>query len=73
MKMAGCTFGCYEYSMVSAGIALMMGAVGSSETSVNICQTTRCNILGDSHLQKGGLIYVNIPKYVDHPLHYFKI
>jgi hypothetical protein len=29
---------------------LMMEAVNSSETSVNICQTTRCNILEDGHL-----------------------
>jgi hypothetical protein len=28
----------------------MMETVSSSETSVNICQTTRCNIPEDSHL-----------------------
>jgi hypothetical protein len=31
-------------------IALMMAAVNSCETSVNIYQTTRRNILEDSHL-----------------------
>jgi hypothetical protein len=29
---------------------LMMGAVSISETSVNIYQSTRCNIPEDSHL-----------------------
>jgi hypothetical protein len=31
-------------------IALMMEAAGTSETSVNFCQTTWCNIPEDSHL-----------------------
>jgi hypothetical protein len=33
-----------------AMIALMIEAVSSSETSVNINQTARCNIPKDSHL-----------------------
>jgi hypothetical protein len=35
---------------VAPGIALMMEAVNTSETSVNFYQTTRRNIPEDSHL-----------------------
>jgi hypothetical protein len=38
-------------SIIRTMIALLMEAVGSSETSVNIYQTTRYNIPGDSHLR----------------------
>jgi hypothetical protein len=63
----------FPRSLVSAGIALMIRAASYSETSVKVHQTTQCNIPEDSHLQHAGLIYVHIPKRVDHPLHYFKI
>jgi hypothetical protein len=33
-------------------VALMMEAVSSSETSVNVYHTARCNILEDSHVQE---------------------
>jgi hypothetical protein len=38
-------------SIIRAIIALIMKTVGTSETSVNFHQTTRRNILEDSHLQ----------------------
>jgi hypothetical protein len=33
-------------------ITLMIEAVSSSEMSVNICQTLRCNITENSHLRR---------------------
>jgi hypothetical protein len=42
---------CWDVAPCSLVIAaLMMEAVSTSETSVNIYQTTRCNIQEDSHL-----------------------
>jgi hypothetical protein len=39
----------YKLTDIS-GIALMMGAVNTSETSVKLCQTMRRNTPEDSHL-----------------------
>jgi hypothetical protein len=40
-----------KFTDVSTGIALMMEAASTSETSVNLHQTTRCNNQEDGHFQ----------------------
>jgi hypothetical protein len=41
----------FAASIIEAMIVQMMEAVGTSETSVNLYQTKRCNNPEDSHLQ----------------------
>jgi hypothetical protein len=40
----------YSTEELTASVTLMMKAINSSETAVNIYQTTRCYIIQDSHL-----------------------
>jgi hypothetical protein len=51
-------------SIISKLVALMMEAVSTSETSVSIYQTARCNIPEDSHLKIEGMFYVMNTNYV---------